>query len=186
MHIYNLQCMSLVLICFVLCAIPVQSALLWIQRFFRQLCVSNFVLAVWDRPTYWCDGEVSTNFGLMCMLTPLLLTSKLLFVFCLFCLVFCKDNFCVMITKMCILNFFHTHFPQNLYTEQLLACVEVLLEVCGEDCGIISLPLLKVLVTIQCVSTEPQITTKVEHTQKPYILLPLYSLLVLSKWNLQP
>ncbi|TSK87498.1 Dynein assembly factor 5, axonemal [Bagarius yarrelli] len=51
---------------------------------------------------------------------------------------------------------------QTEYVEQLLACVEVLLMVCGEDCGIISLPLLKVLVTVQCVSTEPQIHTKAE------------------------
>ncbi|XP_017311966.1 dynein axonemal assembly factor 5 isoform X2 [Ictalurus punctatus] len=51
---------------------------------------------------------------------------------------------------------------QTVYVEQLLACVEVLLEVCEEDCGIISLPLLKVLVTVQCESTDPQIHTKAE------------------------
>ncbi|XP_058270319.1 dynein axonemal assembly factor 5-like [Hemibagrus wyckioides] len=51
---------------------------------------------------------------------------------------------------------------QTVYVEQLLACVEVLLEVCEEDCGIISLPLVKILVTMQCVSTELQIHTKAE------------------------
>ncbi|XP_060757414.1 dynein axonemal assembly factor 5-like isoform X3 [Neoarius graeffei] len=51
---------------------------------------------------------------------------------------------------------------QTVYIEQLLACVEVLLEVCEEDCGIISLPLLKVLVTVQCVATESKILTKAE------------------------
>ncbi|XP_060748119.1 dynein axonemal assembly factor 5-like [Tachysurus vachellii] len=51
---------------------------------------------------------------------------------------------------------------QTVYVEQLLACVKVLLEVCEEDCGIISLPLLKILVTVQCLSTEPQIHSKAE------------------------
>ncbi|KAF7698269.1 dynein axonemal assembly factor 5-like [Silurus meridionalis] len=50
----------------------------------------------------------------------------------------------------------------TLYVEQLLACVKVLLDVCEEDCGIISLELLKVLVTVQCISTEPHIHTKAE------------------------
>ncbi|KAF5896969.1 dynein assembly factor 5, axonemal-like, partial [Clarias magur] len=51
---------------------------------------------------------------------------------------------------------------QTVYVEQLLACVEVLLKVCEEDCHMISLPLLKVLVSVQCVSTEPEICAKAE------------------------
>lgn len=70
-----------------------------------------------------------------------------------------------MITTVSILNLCFTYYSQTVYVEQLLVCVEVLLEVCEEECGIISLPLLKILVTMQCVSTELQIHTKVERTQ---------------------
>ncbi|XP_072549719.1 dynein axonemal assembly factor 5-like [Salminus brasiliensis] len=51
---------------------------------------------------------------------------------------------------------------QVVYLEQLVLCVEVLLRVCEEDCDIISLQLLKVLVTVQSLSTEQELCNKVE------------------------
>uniref|UniRef100_A0A8C6TRS7 Dynein axonemal assembly factor 5 n=1 Tax=Neogobius melanostomus TaxID=47308 RepID=A0A8C6TRS7_9GOBI len=52
-------------------------------------------------------------------------------------------------------------YTQVVYLEQLLACVEVLLDQCDSECSCISLQLLKILVTIQSLSTEPQLTEKV-------------------------
>ncbi|PWA33847.1 hypothetical protein CCH79_00018724 [Gambusia affinis] len=46
------------------------------------------------------------------------------------------------------------------YLEQLLACVDVLLHQCESDCGSTSLQLLQVLVTIQSLSTDPQLSAK--------------------------
>uniref|UniRef100_A0A8C6TL32 Dynein axonemal assembly factor 5 n=1 Tax=Neogobius melanostomus TaxID=47308 RepID=A0A8C6TL32_9GOBI len=51
-------------------------------------------------------------------------------------------------------------YTQVVYLEQLLACVEVLLDQCDSECSCISLQLLKILVTIQSLSTEPQLTEK--------------------------
>ena len=51
-------------------------------------------------------------------------------------------------------------YQQVAYLEQLLTCVIVLLEQCDSECGCISLQLLKVLVTVQSLSTEPQLTEK--------------------------
>lgn len=51
--------------------------------------------------------------------------------------------------------------PQVKYLEQLLACVDVLLRQCDSDCGSVSLQLLQVLVTVQSLSTEPQLSDKV-------------------------
>lgn len=58
--------------------------------------------------------------------------------------------------------------PQVIYLEQLLACVDVLLRQCESDCGSVSLQLLQVLVTIQSLSTDPQLSAKVRkcHTLK--------------------
>ncbi|KAL6475991.1 hypothetical protein MHYP_G00144900 [Metynnis hypsauchen] len=51
---------------------------------------------------------------------------------------------------------------QTVYLEQLVECVEVLLSVCEEDCGIISLQMLKVLVTVQSLTTEQELCSRVE------------------------
>ncbi|KAG9263943.1 dynein assembly factor 5, axonemal [Astyanax mexicanus] len=51
---------------------------------------------------------------------------------------------------------------QVVYLEQLVVCVEVLLRVCEEDCGIISLQLLKVLVNVQSLSTEQELCNRAE------------------------
>ncbi|MEQ2303099.1 hypothetical protein AMECASPLE_013259 [Ameca splendens] len=51
-------------------------------------------------------------------------------------------------------------YQQVMYLEQLLACVDVLLHQCESDCGSVSLQLLQVLVTIQSLSTDPQLSTK--------------------------
>lgn len=50
---------------------------------------------------------------------------------------------------------------QVKYLEQLLACVDVLLRQCDSDCGSVSLQLLQVLVTVQSLSTEPQLSDQV-------------------------
>ncbi|CAK6962978.1 dynein axonemal assembly factor 5-like [Scomber scombrus] len=47
-----------------------------------------------------------------------------------------------------------------MYLEQLLACVDVLLCQCESDCGSVSLQLLQVLVNVQSLSTEPQLSEK--------------------------
>lgn len=47
------------------------------------------------------------------------------------------------------------------YLEQLLACVDVLLRQCDSDCGSVSLQLLQVLVTVQSLSKEPQLSDQV-------------------------
>ncbi|KAK1799180.1 hypothetical protein P4O66_007427 [Electrophorus voltai] len=49
-----------------------------------------------------------------------------------------------------------------VYVEQLLACVEAIVQLCEEDCHVISLQLLKVLVTVQSVATEQALRTKAE------------------------
>ncbi|XP_035389658.1 dynein assembly factor 5, axonemal [Electrophorus electricus] len=51
---------------------------------------------------------------------------------------------------------------QAVYVEQLLACVEAIVQLCEEDCHVISLQLLKVLVTVQSVATEQALRTKAE------------------------
>ncbi|XP_072299956.1 dynein axonemal assembly factor 5-like [Eucyclogobius newberryi] len=51
-------------------------------------------------------------------------------------------------------------YQQVVYLEQLLACVDVLLHQCDSECSSVSLQLLKVLVTVQCLSTEPELTEK--------------------------
>ncbi|KAM4716682.1 dynein axonemal assembly factor 5 isoform 1-T1 [Anableps anableps] len=51
-------------------------------------------------------------------------------------------------------------YQQVMYLEQLLACVDVLLRQCESDCGSNSLQLLQVLVTIQSLSTAPQLSAK--------------------------
>uniref|UniRef100_A0A8K9UZS8 Dynein axonemal assembly factor 5 n=1 Tax=Oncorhynchus mykiss TaxID=8022 RepID=A0A8K9UZS8_ONCMY len=52
-------------------------------------------------------------------------------------------------------------YQQAVYLDQLLSCVDVLLSVCEKDCCSVSLQLLQVLVTVQSLSTEPQLTDKV-------------------------
>ncbi|KAM4535899.1 dynein axonemal assembly factor 5 [Fundulus diaphanus] len=52
-------------------------------------------------------------------------------------------------------------YQQVMYLEQLLACVDALLHRCESDCGSVSLQLLQVLVTIQSLSTDPQLSAKV-------------------------
>lgn len=55
-------------------------------------------------------------------------------------------------------------FQQIMYLEQLLACVDVLLHQCESDCGVISLQLLQVLVTVQSLSTETHLSEKALET----------------------
>lgn len=55
-------------------------------------------------------------------------------------------------------------YQQVMYLEQLLACVDVLLHECDSDCGSVSLQLLQVLVTVQSLSTEPQLSEKAGDT----------------------
>uniref|UniRef100_A0A8C5HLU6 TOG domain-containing protein n=1 Tax=Gouania willdenowi TaxID=441366 RepID=A0A8C5HLU6_GOUWI len=57
-------------------------------------------------------------------------------------------------------------YQQVMYLEQLLACVDALQHQCESDCGSVSLQLLQVVVTVQSLSTEPQLSQKaVESTQ---------------------
>ncbi|XP_028267789.1 dynein assembly factor 5, axonemal [Parambassis ranga] len=51
-------------------------------------------------------------------------------------------------------------YQQVMYLEQLLACVDVLLHQCESDCGSVSLQLLQVLVTVQSLSREPELSEK--------------------------
>ncbi|AWP18929.1 putative HEAT repeat-containing protein 2 [Scophthalmus maximus] len=51
-------------------------------------------------------------------------------------------------------------YQQVIYLEQLLACVDVLLRQCESDCGSVSLQLLQVLVTVQSLSTETNLSEK--------------------------
>ncbi|XP_013865552.1 dynein assembly factor 5, axonemal [Austrofundulus limnaeus] len=51
-------------------------------------------------------------------------------------------------------------YQQVMYLEQLLACVDVLLHQCESECASVSLQLLQVLVTVQSLSTEPQLSAK--------------------------
>ncbi|XP_064866652.1 dynein axonemal assembly factor 5 [Oncorhynchus nerka] len=55
-------------------------------------------------------------------------------------------------------------YQQAVYLDQLLSCVDVLLSVCEKDCCSVSLQLLQVLVTVQSLSTEPQLTDKAEQS----------------------
>ncbi|NXY48339.1 DAAF5 factor, partial [Ceuthmochares aereus] len=50
------------------------------------------------------------------------------------------------------------------YMEQLLSCIQALIEVCREDCKEISLQLMKVLVTIMAVPSSQHLKEKVEET----------------------
>ncbi|KAM9843655.1 dynein axonemal assembly factor 5 [Aulostomus maculatus] len=51
-------------------------------------------------------------------------------------------------------------YQQVMYLEQLLACVDVLLRQCESDCGSVSLQLLQVLVTVQSLSAEAQLSAE--------------------------
>ncbi|XP_058510583.1 dynein axonemal assembly factor 5-like [Solea solea] len=51
-------------------------------------------------------------------------------------------------------------YQQVMYLEQLLACVDVLLRQCESDCGSVSLQLLQVLVTVQSLSTDTDLSEK--------------------------
>ncbi|XP_069558910.1 dynein axonemal assembly factor 5-like isoform X2 [Brachyistius frenatus] len=51
-------------------------------------------------------------------------------------------------------------YQQIMYLEQLLACVDMQLHQCESDCGSVSLQLLQVLVTVQSLSTEQQLSEK--------------------------
>ncbi|GLD66175.1 dynein assembly factor 5, axonemal [Lates japonicus] len=51
-------------------------------------------------------------------------------------------------------------YQQVMYLEQLLACVDVLLRQCDSDCGSVSLQLLQVLVTVQGLSTDTNLSEK--------------------------
>uniref|UniRef100_A0A8C7P193 Dynein axonemal assembly factor 5 n=1 Tax=Oncorhynchus mykiss TaxID=8022 RepID=A0A8C7P193_ONCMY len=55
-------------------------------------------------------------------------------------------------------------YQQAVYLDQLLSCVDALLSVCEKDCCSVSLQLLQVLVTVQSLSTEPQLTDKAEQS----------------------
>ncbi|XP_029629232.1 dynein assembly factor 5, axonemal [Salmo trutta] len=55
-------------------------------------------------------------------------------------------------------------YQQTVYLDQLLSCVDVLLSLCEKDCCSVSLQLLQVLVTVQSLSTEPQLTDKAEQS----------------------
>lgn len=50
---------------------------------------------------------------------------------------------------------------QVLYMEQLLCCVQALIEVCQEDCKEISLQLMKVLVTVMATPCSQHLKEKV-------------------------
>ncbi|NXI52986.1 DAAF5 factor, partial [Chloroceryle aenea] len=50
------------------------------------------------------------------------------------------------------------------YMEQLLYCVQALIEVCQEDCKEVSLQLMKILVTIMAIPTSQHLKEKVEET----------------------
>lgn len=49
-----------------------------------------------------------------------------------------------------------------MYLRQLLACIDVLLRHCDSDCGSVSLQLLQVLITVQSLSVDPQLSDKVQ------------------------
>uniref|UniRef100_H3DKT4 Dynein axonemal assembly factor 5 n=1 Tax=Tetraodon nigroviridis TaxID=99883 RepID=H3DKT4_TETNG len=53
---------------------------------------------------------------------------------------------------------------QVLYLQQLLACIDVLLRHCDLDCGSVSLQLLQVLITVQSLSVDPQLSDKTSET----------------------
>lgn len=65
---------------------------------------------------------------------------------------------------------------QVMYLEQLLACVDVLLHECDSDCGSVSLQLLQVLVTVQSLSTEPQLSEKARNPLLNLLYHLLFSL----------
>lgn len=48
-----------------------------------------------------------------------------------------------------------------MYLHQLLACIDVLLRHCDLDCRSVSLQLLQVLITVQSLSADPQLSDKV-------------------------
>ncbi|KAF0032693.1 hypothetical protein F2P81_014983 [Scophthalmus maximus] len=67
-------------------------------------------------------------------------------------------------------------YQQVIYLEQLLACVDVLLRQCESDCGSVSLQLLQVLVTVQSLSTETNLSEKLlclEEKLRPQVLSAL-------------
>lgn len=59
-----------------------------------------------------------------------------------------------------ILNTF-LFLSQAMYLHQLLACIDVLLRQCDSNCGSVSLQLLQVLITVQSLSVDPQLSDKV-------------------------
>jgi len=58
--------------------------------------------------------------------------------------------------------------------EQLLCCVQALVEVCQEDCKEISLQLMKVLVTIMAVPNSQHLTEKVNYELVYYFVVFLF------------
>lgn len=52
---------------------------------------------------------------------------------------------------------------QVFYMEQLLCCVQALIEVCQEDCKEISLQLMKVLVTVMATPCSQHLKEKVNY-----------------------
>lgn len=59
-----------------------------------------------------------------------------------------------------------------MYLEQLLACIDVLLRHCDLDCGSVSLQLFQVLITVQSLSIDQQLSDKVRKLAT--ILISLY------------
>nr|XP_023666379.1 dynein assembly factor 5, axonemal isoform X1 [Paramormyrops kingsleyae] len=53
---------------------------------------------------------------------------------------------------------------QPAYLRQLLACVTALLSTCAGDCGIISLQLLQVLVSVQSLTANPELCGEAQHS----------------------
>lgn len=59
-----------------------------------------------------------------------------------------------------------------MYLEQLLACIDVLLHHCDLDCGSFSLQLFQVLITVQSLSADQQLSDKVRKLAT--VLMSLY------------
>lgn len=57
-----------------------------------------------------------------------------------------------------------------MYLRQLLACIDVLLRLCDSDCRSVSLQLLQVLITVQSLSVDPQLSDKVQNFFLVYVV----------------
>lgn len=68
---------------------------------------------------------------------------------------------------------------QVMYLQQLLACIDVLLHHCDLDCGSVTLQLLQVLITVQSLSVDPQLSEKVRKPAK----VPFY-LSICKDWHI--